>query len=63
MPLFPEGGFQAGAEKLRRSHSTVFTAIKNLESQIGLKLLDREGYRVRLTDSGRSFHGRTRATS
>jgi DNA-binding transcriptional LysR family regulator len=55
-----EGGFQAGAEKLRRSHSTVFTAIKNLEGQLGLKLLDREGYRVRLTDAGRSFHGRAR---
>ena len=55
-----EGGFQAGAEKLRRSHSTVFTAIKNLESQLRLKLLDREGYRVRLTDAGRSFHGRAR---
>jgi DNA-binding transcriptional LysR family regulator len=24
-----EGGFQAGAEKLRRSRSTVLTAIKN----------------------------------
>lgn len=55
-----EGGFQAGAERLRRSHSTVFTAIKNMESQLGLKLLDRAGYRVRLTDAGRSFHGRTR---
>jgi DNA-binding transcriptional LysR family regulator len=55
-----EGGFQAGAEKLRRSHSTVFTAIKNLEDQLGLKLLDREGYRVALTDAGRSFHGRAR---
>jgi len=55
-----EGGFQAGAERLRRSHSTIFTAIKNLEGQLGLKLLDRAGYRVRLTDAGRSFHGRTR---
>jgi DNA-binding transcriptional LysR family regulator len=55
-----EGGFQAGAERLRRSHSTVFAAIKNLESQLGLKLLDRAGYRVGLTDAGRSFHGRTR---
>jgi DNA-binding transcriptional LysR family regulator len=55
-----EGGFQAGAERLRRSHSTVFTAIKNLEGQLGLRLLDRKGYRVRLTDAGRSFHGRTR---
>src|SRR5215471_6061838 len=55
-----EGGFQAGAERLRRSHSTVFTAIKKLEGQLRLKLLDREGYRVRLTDAGRSFHARTR---
>jgi DNA-binding transcriptional LysR family regulator len=55
-----QGGFQAGAEKLRRSHSAVFTAIKNLESELGLKLLDREGYRVTLTEVGRSFHGRAR---
>jgi len=55
-----QGGFQAGAEKLRRSHSAVFTSIKNLESQLGLKLLDREGYRVTLTEVGHSFHQRAR---
>ena len=55
-----EGGFQAGAAKLRRSHSTVFTSIKNLESQLKLRLLDRDGYRVALTDAGKSFHARTR---
>jgi DNA-binding transcriptional LysR family regulator len=55
-----EGGFQAGAAKLHRSHSAVFAAIKNLEDQLGLKLLDREGYRVTLTDAGRSFHRRAR---
>jgi len=55
-----EGGFQAGALKLRRSHSTVFTSIKNLESQLRLRLLDRDGYRVALTDAGKSFHDRTR---
>jgi len=55
-----EGGFQAGATKLHRSHSAVFTAIRNLESQLGLKLLDRKGYRVTLSDAGRSFHRRTR---
>jgi len=32
-----EGGFQAGALKLRRSHSTVFTSIKNLESHLRLR--------------------------
>jgi DNA-binding transcriptional LysR family regulator len=55
-----EGGFQAAAAKLRRSHSTVFTSIKNLESQLGLRLLDRDGYRVTLTEAGKSFHDRTR---
>jgi DNA-binding transcriptional LysR family regulator len=55
-----EGGFQAAAARLRRTHSTVFTSIKNLESQLRLRLLDRDGYRVTLTDVGKSFHGRTR---
>ncbi len=55
-----EGSFQAGATVLGRTHSTVFTSIKNLEGQLGLRLLDREGYRVTLTAAGRSFHERTR---
>jgi DNA-binding transcriptional LysR family regulator len=38
----------------------VFTSIKNLESQLGISLLDRDGYRVALTEAGRSFHGRAR---
>src|SRR5271170_942764 len=56
-----EGGFQAAAEKLRRAQPTVFAAVKNLEAQLGLTLLDRSGYRVALTEAGRSFHNRTRA--
>jgi DNA-binding transcriptional LysR family regulator len=55
-----EGGFQAGADKLRRTHSTVFTSIKNLENQLGFRLLDRGGYRAVLTEAGRSFHAHTR---
>jgi DNA-binding transcriptional LysR family regulator len=38
----------------------VFTAVKNLEAQLGLTLFDRAGYRVALTEAGRSFHQRTR---
>src|SRR5262249_1027103 len=53
-----EGGFQAAAAKLRRTHSTVFTSVSNLERQLGLRLLDRGGYRVALTDNGKSFHAR-----
>jgi DNA-binding transcriptional LysR family regulator len=54
------GGFQAAAGKLHRSQPTVFSAVKHLESQVGLKLLDRTAYRVALTDIGRSFHEQTR---
>jgi DNA-binding transcriptional LysR family regulator len=51
-----EGGFQPAAEKLRRTQPTVFVAVKNLEAQLGLTLLDR----VALTQAGRSFHDRAR---
>lgn len=52
------GGFQAAADQLLRSQPTVFSAVKNLENQLGLKLLNRSGYRVGLTDEGRAFHER-----
>jgi DNA-binding transcriptional LysR family regulator len=55
-----EGGFQPAAEKLRRAQPTVFAAVKNLEAQLGLALLDRSGYRVALTEAGRAFHDRAR---
>src|SRR5947209_20435532 len=55
-----EGSFQAAAEKLLRSQPTVSSSVKNLESQLQLSLLDRTGYRVALTEAGRSFYERTR---
>ena len=55
-----EGSFQAAADKLGRTHPTVFAAVKNLERQLGLLLFDRESYRVSLTEAGLSFHRRTR---
>src|SRR5258708_34023606 len=55
-----EGSFQAAADKLLRSQPTVSSSVKNLESQLRLSLLDRSGYRVALTDAGRSFYERTR---
>ena len=55
-----EGSFQAAAEKLLRSQPTVSSSVKNLETQLRLSLLDRSGYRVALTDAGRSFYERTR---
>ena len=50
------GSFQAAADRLHRSHPSVFAAVAKLEGQLGLSLLDRSGYRVRLTEAGRSFH-------
>ncbi|WP_206957024.1 LysR family transcriptional regulator [Trinickia acidisoli] len=50
------GGFQAAAAALHRSHPAVFAAVARLERQLGLALLDRSGYRVRLTADGRAFH-------
>ncbi len=55
-----EGSFQGAAEKLLRTQPTVFASVKNLEAQLQLDLLDRGGYRVVLTDAGRSFHARVR---
>jgi DNA-binding transcriptional LysR family regulator len=54
------GSFQAAAEKLNRSQPSVSASVKNLETQLRLSLLDRSGYRVRLTEAGRSFYERTR---
>ncbi|HEY7643133.1 MAG TPA: LysR family transcriptional regulator [Steroidobacteraceae bacterium] len=55
------GSFQAAAELLHRSHPAVFAAVAKLERQLGLELLDRSGYRVRLTDSGSSLHARAQS--
>jgi DNA-binding transcriptional LysR family regulator len=55
-----EGGFQAAAERLHRSHPSVFAAVAKLERGLGLDLLDRSGYRVRLTEAGQAFHRKVR---
>src|SRR5882757_2591923 len=55
-----EGSFQAAAERIGRAQPSVSLAVKNLELQLGLSLLDRSGYRVVLTEAGRSFHDRAR---
>ena len=51
-----EGGFQAAASALHRSHPAIFAAVARLERQLGLALLDRGGYRVRMTAAGRALH-------
>jgi DNA-binding transcriptional LysR family regulator len=54
-----EGSFQAAGMALNRSHPSVFAAVARLEQVLGLTLLDRNGYRVGLTDAGRMFHVQT----
>jgi len=56
-----EGGFQAAAARLHRTHSAVFAAVRQLEARAGVALLDRSGYRVSLTEAGRAFHARARS--
>ncbi|POZ62449.1 LysR family transcriptional regulator [Chromobacterium alticapitis] len=54
--VLSEGSFQAAALKLHRSHPAIHAAVKNLEARLGLNLLDRSSYRVRLTPQGEAFH-------
>lgn len=56
-----QGGFQAAADHLHRSHPSVFAAVARLEAQLGVPLLDRSGYRVRPTAQGEAFVTRAQA--
>ena len=50
------GSFSAAGRKLNRAQSVISYAIANLETQLGLKLFEREGTREpRLTDVGRAM--------
>jgi DNA-binding transcriptional LysR family regulator len=50
--LARHGTFVAAAAALHKRHTAVLYAIKTLEEQTGLTLLDRRGYRTRLTAAG-----------
>lgn len=56
-----EGGFQAAATVLNRSHAAVFAALAKLERQFGIALLDRSGYRVCPTEAGLSLYRRAQS--
>ena len=61
-----EGSFQAAAEKLRRTQPSVSTAVRNLEEQLQLALLDRSGTRSMLREDGSpspSYHHTSSTTS
>lgn len=52
-----QGSFSAAARKLRKSQSTVSTAIANLEADLGLTLFDRQTRQPTLTLAGRKVLG------
>jgi DNA-binding transcriptional LysR family regulator len=47
--------FTKAAEKLRLAQPSLTRQVRNLEDEIGVKLLDRSGNRVALTEEGRQF--------
>ena len=47
------GSFSAAARRLRKSQSTISTAIANLEADLGLTLFDRQARQPVLTEAGR----------
>jgi DNA-binding transcriptional LysR family regulator len=50
------GTFRGAAERLHKSQSAVSHTIRQLEDQLGLKLLSRDAYRPTLTAEGRVFY-------
>ena len=50
--LAQHGTFAAAATALRKRHTAVLYAMRTLEEQTDLRLLDRRGYRTRLTGAG-----------
>lgn len=54
------GSVRAAAGPLGRTQPAVTQAIHRLEKALGFALLDRSGYRVRLTDRGETFAKRAR---
>ncbi|MEA2824694.1 MAG: hypothetical protein QOF03_1176 [Alphaproteobacteria bacterium] len=50
-----EGSFSAAGRKLHRAQSVVSQTLANLESQLGVKLFDRDGRYPRLTEQGQAL--------
>ena len=51
-----EGSFSAASRKLFLSQANLSKQVTLLESELGVKLLDRDGYRPVLTDAGELFY-------
>ena len=49
------GSFHAAARFLNKTHPSLVVALKKLEQEVGVELLDRSGYRTSLSKEGRVF--------
>lgn len=52
-----EGSFSRAGQKLRRSQPAISLALKRLEENLGVQLIDRSSRTLRLTDAGREVSG------
>lgn len=59
--LARQGTLEAAARSLHKSHTSVLHALRTLEAQTELVLLDRRGYRLKLTGAGQRVLGHARA--
>src|SRR5687768_6683453 len=53
------GSFVRAAESLQYAQSTITLQVQQLEHSLGVKLFERDGRRLRLTEAGRLLHDRT----
>src|SRR5258707_15814806 len=54
------GGFSAAARVLGHPKSSLSAAVQRLESNLGLRLIERTTRHLRLTDAGETIYGRVR---
>lgn len=55
-----EGGLLPAAERLGVSHPTISEQLKKLEAQLGVRLFERRGRKLQLTEDGAVVHGHAR---
>lgn len=55
-----EGTFQLASKRLNKSHTAIIYALKSLEEATNIKILDRSGYRTKLTPSGERIYAQCR---
>ena len=60
LAVIDQGSFTAGAESLDIAQPSLSEGVRRLETELGVRLFDRIGRRVVLTDAGRAFEGPAR---